>query len=202
MRFVKPGKRLGTHVYNFVHVAGPSAWPVPCGTSHHPPSPNPRGADRLPAEGQANSLPGRFDHPAGGFVAWIETQCRLQGVSPMPTFYNVGLSSETCWGTAPNRPTLFPRPDVHERLDRVLKRIRPDVVVSCYGMNDGIYPPLLGETFSDLPGWCQQGDQEGPRCRGPARSDDPSAFRRGPLKKGKRCLAPGPGSKEFAYFGI
>ncbi len=77
---------------------------------------------------------------AGGYVAWIDAQFRLQGVDPRPEILNLGLSSETCSGLSePGHP--FPRPDVHERLDRALRRIAPDVVVACYGMNDGIYHP-------------------------------------------------------------
>src|SRR6056297_631781 len=78
---------------------------------------------------------------AGGYITWVETQLRLQGVEPMPEFVNLGLSSETCSGLSePDHP--FPRPDVHERLDRVLAKTQPDVVVACYGMNDGIYHPF------------------------------------------------------------
>lgn len=44
-------------------------------------------------------------------------------------------------------PGEKPRPDVHERLDRALTKIRPDVVISCYGMNDGIYYPFGQERF-------------------------------------------------------
>ena len=54
---------------------------------------------------------------------------------------NLGLSSETCSGlTEPPHP--FPRPNVHERLDRALEKIKADVIVACYGMNDGIYHPF------------------------------------------------------------
>ncbi len=78
---------------------------------------------------------------AGGYITWVETQLRLQGVEPMPELINLGLSSETCSGLSePDHP--FPRPDVHERLDRVLATTQPDVVVACYGMNDGIYHPF------------------------------------------------------------
>ena len=83
---------------------------------------------------------------SGGYVSWIETQCRLQGISPLPEFINVGLSSETCTGlTEPDHP--FPRPDVHERLNRALAHIQPDVVIACYGMNDGIYHPFSKQRF-------------------------------------------------------
>ncbi|MCA9055836.1 MAG: SGNH/GDSL hydrolase family protein [Planctomycetaceae bacterium] len=83
----------------------------------------------------------------GGYVAYIETQLRLLGVDPLPEIINIGLSSETCSGLSePGHP--FPRPDVHERLDRALAAVQPDVVVACYGMNDGIYHPLNEERFA------------------------------------------------------
>src|SRR5690606_21355032 len=36
----------------------------------------------------------------------------------------------------------FPRPDLHERLERVLNQTQPDLVFVNYGMNDGIYQPF------------------------------------------------------------
>lgn len=84
---------------------------------------------------------------AGHYVAWIETQLRLQGVTPLPEIIQIGLSSETCSGLS-EKGHPFPRPDVHERLDRALEKIRPDVVVACYGMNDGIYHPFSEERFT------------------------------------------------------
>ena len=36
---------------------------------------------------------------------------------------------------------------MHERLARVLAQTKPDVVVACYGMNDGIYYPFGEERF-------------------------------------------------------
>ena len=62
---------------------------------------------------------------------------------------NVGLASETVSGLSePNHAGgKFPRPDLHERLDRVLTKIKPDLVFACYGMNDGIYLPLAEDRF-------------------------------------------------------
>jgi len=82
---------------------------------------------------------------AGEFVNMIEMQLKLQSVDPVPELVNAGLPSEGCTGLSePDHP--FPRPDVHARLDRALTAVKPDVVVACYGMNDGIYYPhsLLG----------------------------------------------------------
>lgn len=72
---------------------------------------------------------------AGDYIVLVETQLRLQGLDP--EVINLGLPSETrSILTDPERP--FPRPDIHSPLDAALKKTRPDVVVACYGMNDGI----------------------------------------------------------------
>ena len=53
---------------------------------------------------------------------------------------SIGLSSETVSGlTEAYHP--FPRPRLKERLGRALTKVQPDIVVACYGMNDGIYHP-------------------------------------------------------------
>lgn len=84
---------------------------------------------------------------AGGFVSVVESQLIASGIQPRPEIINLGLSSETCSGLSePAHP--FPRPDVHERLARTLNKLRPDVVVACYGMNDGIYYPLAEDRFA------------------------------------------------------
>src|SRR5579872_6429319 len=50
---------------------------------------------------------------AGGYVALIEAQLRLQNPGHVPEIINLGLPSETCSGLSePEHP--FPRPDVHE----------------------------------------------------------------------------------------
>jgi lysophospholipase L1-like esterase/pimeloyl-ACP methyl ester carboxylesterase len=137
---------------------------------------------------------------AGGYIAWIETQCRLQGVSPMPAFYNVGLSSETCSGQSePAHP--FPRPDVHERLDRALKRIEPDVVVACYGMNDGIYHPFSKKRFEIYQDGVNRLIKKVHATGAKLVLMTPPPFDAVPLKKRKGALRSA-GSKQFAYFGI
>ncbi len=67
---------------------------------------------------------------------------------PQHTFelLNLGLPSETVSGLSePDHP--YPRPCVFERLERVLTKTKPNVVVACYGMNDGIYYPFSEERF-------------------------------------------------------
>jgi lysophospholipase L1-like esterase len=60
---------------------------------------------------------------------------------------SIGLASETTSGQTEKRHP-FPRPDVHERLKRALDKVKPSVVVACYGMNDGIYHPQSPERFA------------------------------------------------------
>jgi lysophospholipase L1-like esterase len=63
---------------------------------------------------------------------------------------DVGLPSETVSGLSEpgHAGGQFPRPDVHERLDRVLATTKPDLVFACYGMNCGIYQPLDEKRFA------------------------------------------------------
>lgn len=62
---------------------------------------------------------------------------------------NVGLPSETVSGLSEEGHAggQFPRPDLHERLTRVLEKTKPDLVFASYGMNDGIYMPLDNMRF-------------------------------------------------------
>jgi lysophospholipase L1-like esterase len=63
---------------------------------------------------------------------------------------DLGLSSETVSGLSEegHADGKFPRPDLHERLTRVLEKTKPDLVFACYGMNDGIYLPLAEDRFA------------------------------------------------------
>ncbi len=84
---------------------------------------------------------------AGGYISLIEAQLIENGLTSRPEMINLGLPSETCSGLSePDHP--FPRPDVHERLDRALAKANADLVVACYGMNDGIYYPFSEERFA------------------------------------------------------
>jgi lysophospholipase L1-like esterase len=80
----------------------------------------------------------------GHYVAYIEAFLTIQHPERAYEFINVGLPSETVSGLSePNHARgKFPRPDLHERLERILTQVKPDLVFACYGMNDGIYLPL------------------------------------------------------------
>jgi lysophospholipase L1-like esterase len=59
-------------------------------------------------------------------------------------YINAGLPSETVSGLSEpgHADGAFPRPDLHERLQRVLDQTKPDLVFASYGINDGIYMPF------------------------------------------------------------
>ncbi len=136
---------------------------------------------------------------AGGYVSWIETQLRLQGVKPLPEIINIGLGSETLSGLSePDHP--FPRPDVHERLDRALAKLKPDVVVACYGMNDGIYYPLGEERFKAYRDGVNRLVDKVHNAKAKLILMTPPPFDSVPLK-GKNKLKPA-GEKKYAYFAM
>jgi lysophospholipase L1-like esterase len=84
---------------------------------------------------------------AGHYVSYLDMQLQVQYPNDAPTVVNLGLSSEGVTGLSePDHP--FPRPNVHERLTRALDQFQPDVVIACYGVNDGIYHPFSAERFT------------------------------------------------------
>src|SRR4051812_47060150 len=86
---------------------------------------------------------------AGNYVTDVEAFLRAQYPKRQWEFINAGLPSETVSGLSEpgHAGGSFPRPDLHERLTRVLEQTRPDLVFACYGMNDGIYLPFDEERF-------------------------------------------------------
>ena len=81
---------------------------------------------------------------AGMYVNDVEAYLRIQYPGRQFDIINVGLPSETVSGLSEpgHADGQFPRPDLHERLARVLQQTKPDLVFACYGMNDGIYMPF------------------------------------------------------------
>jgi lysophospholipase L1-like esterase len=87
---------------------------------------------------------------AGQYVEYIEAYFRIHNPGRAVEFINIGLPSETVSGLSEDGHAggQFPRPDLHERLERVLAKSKPDLVVACYGMNCGIYLPFAEERFA------------------------------------------------------
>ncbi len=100
----------------------------------------------LPAEGGRVVFLGDSITFAGHYIAYLDAYLFTRFPDRKYVLLNLGLPSETVSGLSePDHP--YPRPDVHERVDRVLARTKPDVVVLCYGMNDVIYYPFSEERF-------------------------------------------------------
>jgi lysophospholipase L1-like esterase len=81
---------------------------------------------------------------SGQYIADIEAYFRITQPELKLEWINVGLPSETVSGLSEegHADGAFPRPDLHERLYRVLEQTQPDLVFANYGMNDGIYLPF------------------------------------------------------------
>ncbi|RLS51119.1 MAG: lysophospholipase, partial [Planctomycetota bacterium] len=98
-------------------------------------------AKRICVLGDSITYDGRW---VSALSAWMEAKGLTGDVIA------VGLPSETCSGLSEEGHAggQFPRPDVHERLARVLSVVKPDLVIACYGMNCGIYLPLDDTRFA------------------------------------------------------
>jgi len=103
------------------------------------PSASPRAlvdeAERIVVLGDSITYDGRW---VALLASWMESR----GITA--EVIDVGLPSETVSGLSEDGHAggQFPRPALAERLDRVLRVARPDLVIACYGMNCGIYQPL------------------------------------------------------------
>ncbi len=109
------------------------------------PSSSPRAmvqdARRIVFLGDSITYDGRW---IADLAAWMEAEGLTGEV------IDVGLPSETVSGLSESGHAdgKFPRPALDERLERVLRVTRPDLVVACYGMNCGIYEPLDEPRFA------------------------------------------------------
>ena len=85
---------------------------------------------------------------AGEYISWFDTWLSQELANPAVVI-NAGLPSETVSGLseAGHAGGQFPRPDLAERLTRVLNATQPDLVFACYGINCGIYQPLSEQRF-------------------------------------------------------
>ncbi|MBS0262875.1 MAG: alpha/beta fold hydrolase [Planctomycetes bacterium] len=81
---------------------------------------------------------------AGGYVAGFDAWLTLQQTAVPRRVICAGLPSETVSGLSEDGHAggQFPRPDLAERLDRILDLTKPDLVIACYGINCGIYEPF------------------------------------------------------------
>lgn len=81
---------------------------------------------------------------SGQYVADVEAWLFALRDDMRPHIIDCGLPSETVSGLSEDGHAggQFPRPDLAERLDRVLELTKPNLVIACYGINCGIYQPF------------------------------------------------------------
>ena len=86
---------------------------------------------------------------SGKYIEYIDAYLSIKYPDKDYEIINVGLPSETVSGLSEENHAkgAFPRPDLHDRLDRIISQTQPDLVLSCYGMNDGIYLPFDDKRF-------------------------------------------------------
>ncbi len=87
---------------------------------------------------------------AGVYATYVDAWIAASGWPNSPRIIDCGLPSETVSGLSEEGHAggQFPRPDLHERLDRVLRLTKPDLVIACYGINCGIYQPFDEDRFA------------------------------------------------------
>ncbi|NWK55552.1 SGNH/GDSL hydrolase family protein [Verrucomicrobiaceae bacterium N1E253] len=87
---------------------------------------------------------------AGNYVTFFDAWLVRQFPDRRYKVINAGVASETVSGLSEEGHAggRFPRPDLHERLGRVLAKAKPDLILACYGMNCGIYQPFNEARFN------------------------------------------------------
>ena len=136
---------------------------------------------------------------AGTYVAYVEAVLRQHHNVQEVEILNVGLSSETTSGLSePDHP--FPRPTVHERLDRVLAKMKPDLVIAGYGINDGMYYPFSKERFAKFKAGIKLLVKKAKASGADVVLLTPSPFDPTPQRKQGK-LRP-EGSDKYAWFGV
>ncbi len=83
---------------------------------------------------------------AADYINFFECQLRIDNPDKPYEIYNLGLSSETISGLS-EEDHPFPRPYLHDRLEKVLDYVKPELIFACYGINCGIYHPLEEAIF-------------------------------------------------------
>lgn len=86
----------------------------------------------------------------GNYVEDVEAWFVTRFPDSPKEWINAALPSEAVSGLSEQEHLTkfgFKRPDLRDRLDRALTEIKPELVVACYGMNDGIFLPFDSERF-------------------------------------------------------
>lgn len=82
----------------------------------------------------------------GLYITFIESYFLQNKPDSELSFINLGVNSETVSGLS-EEAHPWPRPCLFDRIHRALQESKPDWIVLCYGMNDGVYQPFSEERF-------------------------------------------------------
>lgn len=120
----------------------------------------------------------------GKYVEYLETVLTVN-TEKHYDILDLGLSSETVSGLSEEGHAngKFPRPYLHERLDRVLATTKPELIVACYGMNCGIYLPLDDARFQKYKDGIQYLRDKAKAVGATVIHITPPTFEPGPTKK-------------------
>ena len=86
---------------------------------------------------------------SGEWPALVESALRRTPAYRNAEIVNMALPSETVSGLSEpgHAGGAFPRPCLHDRLDSILSKYKPTLVIACYGMNDGMMQPFSESHF-------------------------------------------------------
>jgi lysophospholipase L1-like esterase len=108
----------------------------------------PKEEQSLPLHNKKVLILGNSITQNGKYVDFIEYYLRKHYPKNTLDIISIGLGSETASGDS-EADHPYPRPCIHNRLDKALRETKPDLVLACYGMNDGIYSNLSDERFNN-----------------------------------------------------
>lgn len=83
----------------------------------------------------------------GRYVSFLNTYLQLYMPAKQVEIFNLGLSSENLSGLTESTHPFHPRPCLFTRLDKALETVKPDWVLSFYGINDAVYRPYREAHF-------------------------------------------------------
>lgn len=86
---------------------------------------------------------------SGQWPALVESALRQTPAYRNAEIASMALPSETVSGLSEpgHAGGAFPRPCLHDRLESILSKYRPTLVIACYGMNDGMMKPFSESGF-------------------------------------------------------
>ena len=91
----------------------------------------------------------------GTYISYLDYYLHLQKPQLNQKITSIGLSSETVANTSEAKHP-FSRPCVLDRLESALTKTQPQILMACYGMNDGIYHPLNDTILNQYKSGIQQ----------------------------------------------